>query len=182
MEYAFGTEWGFAIHGMPMKLAIKCPRCGGHARFDPPFHTDGTFVGERSSGVFKWKDKDNPFTVSPHLRHREVVGVCLCPTCTYNKKHKLNWPADAYYSVSVCGRELWAWDRDYLVALRQYIASTDREVHGHWKHQVFLKYIPKEFLNVRRRSVVLKAIDGILKEAPTKPSTRIASPRRLRKQ
>ena len=178
MEYSWGTQWGRSVFGMPNTVAVVCPRCANHASFLPPFefYSEGTsgmehlvrwnnsLVRERFPSVFPWRDPDNPFKSlfwgTPKRRASEypIWGVVSCRHCTLLRKHRLEWPKDAFYAVSVEGQVLWAWDRTTLVEVRDHVASTIRSKRTH----PLLKYLPRHFLIGKHRAAVVKAVNSRL--------------------
>jgi hypothetical protein len=178
MHYTWGTVWCNGIGGMPLAIAVTCSRCSSEAQFIPPFeffrrgtaqvpnlrHWNNVLVKEKYPGAFSWQDRDNPFQKlfwgSP--KHRPsaapIMGVLKCPACTALRKHRLDWPRDAFYQVNVDGKQLWAWDRRSLAFIRDHIEKLDRPK----RHHPLLRHLPTHFLVAKRRDAVLAAIDGLL--------------------
>lgn len=187
MEYSWGTQWGRSVFGMPSTVAVICPRCAREATFQPPFEffpeeTPGAEdmirwnncrVRERFSTLFPWADPDNPFKSlfwgTPKRKASEypIWGVLRCGQCTLLRKHRLAWPDDAFYSVSVEGRVLWAWDRTSLIQVRDHIAATLRSKRSH----PLLKYLPRHFLVGKHRAAVSKAVNSKLACGDAQPCT-----------
>lgn len=175
MEYSWGTQWGRSVFGMPDMVSVICPRCSKEAIFQPPFefYAEGALDGERLirwnncrvrerfPSVFPWADPDNPFkglfwgTPKRRASDYPIWGVVSCLNCTLLRKHKLVWPKDAFYSLSVGGQVLWAWDRPTLVIVRDHVASVIRAKRFH----PLLKYLPRHFLVGKHRFAVVKAIN-----------------------
>ena len=178
MEYSWGTQWGRSVLGMPDTVAVVCPRCTKEASFQPPFEFypeetpngnslirwNNRLVRERFPSVFPWLHPDNPFKSlfwgTPKRRASEypILGVVTCRHCTLLRKHRLEWPRDASYSVPVEGQVLWAWDRTTLVAVRDHVASAIRSKRAH----PLLKYLPRHFLVGKHRAAVVKAVNSRL--------------------
>jgi hypothetical protein len=157
--------------------AIRCPRCGREAAFEPPWTAlvrdeakaaaadpslSGVWVGKtyvvlRYPDLLSWKDL-------VRLR-REVrpAGICRCGACGYLNRHLLDWPREAYFTLSLRGRTLWMGSREHAIALRRYVAAEDRQrVPGaRW-----LSRVPKEFLAARNRAPLVKKLDRLLAEGP----------------
>lgn len=118
------------------EVAVKCPNCKGKAAI---------YV----SYLFE-----------------ETESTISCKQCAHRKLHTINWPTDAYYRVETCGAVLWAWSREHLVEIRDYVASEDR---GKRKYPHFffkrVRRIPAQFLDVKRRAAVVRAIDRVLAKA-----------------
>lgn len=89
---------------------------------------------------------------------KKMEKVVSCRSCPYRKKHLMKWPADAFYQVEVCNDVLWGWSREHFVSIREFIASKERKQNPR-EH----RKIPAHFLNVKRRSTIVKAIDRFLK-------------------
>ena len=172
---------------MPQYINVTCRRCDSIATFSsafvyvssednsklPMLHPNArriqwgsNFLEERFPNEFPWKDPDNPFTSSSKSFVRNVAGVSQCISCCARSKQILDWPHDAYFKVTTRAGELWAWNRAFLVAARNYIQSVDRDLSGHGCGMLlYLRAIPKEFLLVAYRENVLRRIDRILEKA-----------------
>jgi hypothetical protein len=126
----------------------------------------GGFMIEKYPDTFPWKSPANPERHAQGFRHGDPVwGVCTCGSCGYRAKHQLQWPEDAFYATEIRGQLLWAWNRTQVVALRAYIASTDRTYTGIARdHFWFLRYVPKHFLEVKHRAEALKKLDRLLEK------------------
>jgi hypothetical protein len=172
---------------MPSAIAVACPRCGAESRFVPPFEFvapettapkglrrwNNALVKERYAKVFPWTDRDNPFHSmfwgTPKRRSKDypIFGVLKCPECALLRKHRLKWPADAFYRVAIDRETLWAWDRASLVTIRDHIAAT----HRPRRLLPILKYLPSHFLAAKRRDMVVEAINVLL--ATAEPNKRL---------
>lgn len=89
-------------------------------------------------------------------------GVSICGACGNSNEHVLQWPKDAYYAVEVDGKALWAWTRDATIALKDFIASNDREPSAYPGHERFLRHIPKEFLLAKHRELAVRRLQRLL--------------------
>jgi hypothetical protein len=198
VEFTWNTTWCHGILGMPLAVAVACPRCGSESRFVPPFRFvsgdtpnpkrlrrwNSLLVVERFPEVFPWTDRDNPFPSmfwgTPKRRWEDypIVGVLKCPACTLLRKHRLTWPADAFYRVRVGRATLWAWDRRSLIWIRDHIAATDRPKRR-WP---ILKYLPSHFLAAKRRGAIVRAIDSSLAAAASHPRSARSPSARPRRQ
>lgn len=158
-------------------IDIRCPDCGGLAKFEEPFefvlssefHPDdgrsahqwgGWVVLERFPTQFHWKP---PAGSEQYLRGGGDArrggyplltnGMVQCSRCYSDRKHRLNWPCDAYWQWGIRGEVLWAWGRKHANVILQYIKEANRgsqSVYG-------LRYIPANFLSAKvRDSVVTK--------------------------
>jgi len=88
-------------------------------------------------------------------------GAFSCGACYKRGEHTLNWPEDAYYSISYKGKVLWAFNYESALDLLNYIKSTDRQRTKYkWGH--FLLYIPTVFKTKKARSVIVKRLSKLL--------------------
>ena len=63
-----------------------------------------------------------------YRNHGLDIGSVRCSNCDTRKKYTLNWPNDSYFSIVHKGQLLWAFDRESTVELRDFIASSEREM------------------------------------------------------
>ncbi|SFQ07071.1 hypothetical protein SAMN03084138_03957 [Enterovibrio norvegicus DSM 15893] len=160
-------------------IDIKCPDCGELAKFEEPFkflssrkiHPDETRpihrwgswrVLERFPSKISWKP---PSSSRQFLRSGGdsgdagypllTNGLVLCSHCHSNRKHKLNWPIDAYWQWEIRGKLLWAWDKEHAEAILNYIKQTSRPT----RHSYCLRYIPSHFLSAKVRELVVQRIE-----------------------
>jgi len=89
------------------------------------------------------------------------IGSLKCLTCQTAKKHTLNWPEEAYYSIEYKGSVLWAFHKESAIELRDYIASTDRN-EDKYKWRGFLLHIPTTFKKHNARDRVVKSLNRLL--------------------
>ena len=163
-------------------IDIKCPDCSEIARFEEPFEFlssnnavstetrpyhkwGGWIVGERYPSQFKWKA---PSTSNQYLHGGGdngcggypllTYGLVQCSYCHTNKKHKLNWPYDAYWQWDIRGELLWAWDRDHAKEILVYVKETVRPS----RHSYTLRYIPSHFLSSKVRDLVVQKMEKSL--------------------
>ena len=158
-------------------LAIRCPRCGREAAFEPPSYVllrdEAKAAAADASITGVWRGGAYEVLRYPHLVHwKELVrlrrglrpvGICRCGACGYLNRHLLDWPREAFYAVSLRGRTLWMRSREHAAALRGYVAAEDRQrVPGaRW-----LSRVPKEFLAARNRAPLVKKLDQLLADGP----------------
>lgn len=90
------------------------------------------------------------------------AGTVTCSDCHKRQKHILSWPEDAFYQTEVRGQVLWAFNRESLVALRDYLASTERDKarQNTWKN--FLLNVPTYFLKAKVRDEAVKKLNRLL--------------------
>lgn len=85
-------------------------------------------------------------------------GAISCRSCGAHQKHTLDWPADAYFSITYKAQQLWAFDRESFVELRDFIQSTERE-EGEYRWRGFLLHIPTVFKRQSARETIVKRIN-----------------------
>src|SRR5687767_2895522 len=122
----FGIIPNYAARG---DLAVACPRCNSEAVFTSPYDflrdeaaeqafTDsrisgvkwsGGFAVERFPDTFPWRDPNNPYV---HDTRNAVWGVLSCGKCGHRRKHVLDWPHDAFYTIAAPLGTLWAYTRE----------------------------------------------------------------------
>lgn len=161
-------------------IEIKCPDCGKRARFHEPFaflvsteevagrpfHRWGSwFVVELFPTVYQWSAPKK--SGSQYLRGgggtgggyaRMHKGLVQCGGCHANRKHTLDWPADAYWCWDIRGSMLWAWDMEHARRILGYIGQ-ERRVRPNGYD---LRRIPEEFLSAKVRELVVKRITASL--------------------
>jgi len=93
--------------------------------------------------------------------HGLDLGALGCTHCQTRKPYMLQWPSDAFYSISYKGEVLWAFNRESAVDLRDYIASTERKTEK-YKWSRFLLHIPTVFKKQNSRDNVIKQINRVL--------------------
>lgn len=160
-------------------IDIKCPDCGALARFEEPFEFlsknnvcpdetkpahqwGGWAVLERFPSQISW---NAPSTSSQYLRGGGDTrkggyplltnGLVQCSHCHSNRKHKLNWPVDAYWQWEVRGQLLWAWDKEHAQIILNFVKETARPSRRSYS----LKYIPSHFLSAKVRDLVVQKIE-----------------------
>ena len=162
---------------MPWDVAVRCPRCEREASFTPPSYTlfddaraarvglSITGMGDdqyyrviRYPTLLPWSHLSN----RKYNWHKEVWGICICPACGYHNKHLLNWPSDAYYAVQVRDQMLWAWNREYAAALRQYLETPEQPAAYTPEINNFLVKVPKTFRLKRNRELVRRKLARLL--------------------
>lgn len=76
----------------------------------------------------------------------------------------LDWPSHAFFQIAFKGRVLWAFDREFAVALLGFVEASDRDFGKH-KFRSSLMKVPKVFLEKGARVEVAKRLRRILKPA-----------------
>ncbi|WP_404418310.1 hypothetical protein [Marinospirillum sp.] len=94
--------------------------------------------------------------------HGLDIGSVNCSSCGLAQKHNLDWPADAYFTIQYKGQELWAFNQESAIDLRDFIDGVDRNVDA-FKWRNFLLHIPSLFKNRGAREYVVKHLNRLLK-------------------
>lgn len=85
------------------------------------------------------------------------LGTVVCAHCGLRRRHVLEWPQDAFFQIEHRGHVLWAFERSSMVALVDFVASTDRQnPRRPWSG--FLMKVPSHFLVAKAREPVLKKL------------------------
>lgn len=92
------------------------------------------------------------------------VGTLTCDNCHRRQKHELDWPRDAFFQTAVRGKVLWAFNRDSLIALRDYVAASHRHTVRKPKWTGFLMKVPSHFLSAKVRDEVFKKLNRLIGE------------------
>jgi len=129
------------------------------AVYNPKLH-GGTTNSIRSlpDGYYseKWKNK---YSSSSYEGKR--AGAYSCSYCNNSRKHNLDWPIDAFYSIEYKSQQLWAYNRESLVDLRDFIESDERTARN-FKWRFFLMHIPTIFKKEKAREAVVKKLNKLL--------------------
>lgn len=166
---------GFTWSNVPNEVTVRCRECGGPATFESGKEFVGGSAGralrEDSAVVGVAFGRGFLRNRFPYLFPRRTgplgnfgqfdgaEDVVTCPRCVARHPHQLSWPADAFYRLEHRGATLWAWNREYLVMIRDFIASERRDAAGHF---YFRRKLPKEFLLAKRRSELTAKLDRLL--------------------
>ena len=166
-----------------MDYDVRCPSCGGRARWDTAFETvptrrgrpipdddprpvhqwGGWFLRERFPAVFPWRAP--PGRSENYLVHGEF-GVVRCPECHLVAPRPLCWPDDAFFQWQIRGTLLWAWNADHARVLLDYIGS---ELRDPWRYRGGygrgLQKLPSRVLAARNRDVGVRRITETLRAA-----------------
>lgn len=72
-------------------------------------------------------------------------------------RHVFEWPQDAHFQIEYRGQVLWAFERSSMVALIDFVASTDRR-NTRRPSAGFLMKVPSHFLVAKALAPVLKKL------------------------
>ncbi len=168
-------------------IDIKCPQCGKLAHFEEPFEFlssrenvqldngdvyhqwGGWIVVERFPSLISWRP---PSSSRQYLRGggKSAInggyplltnGLIQCSHCYKDQKHRLHWPADAYWSWEIRGQWLWAWDRSHAQLILDFVKKVNRPA----RRSYLLRYIPSVFLSARNREAVVSKISKSIEAA-----------------
>jgi hypothetical protein len=163
---------GWRFEGLPEHIVVRCRKCGDAAMLRRPFtrlrgaaaraaSCDGALQGRWEGGDYviehfhdtlpRSMGKNSWFGFSSG-----ALGVVSCPRCAARYPHRLVWPRDAFYVVSTRAGILWAWNREWLIRVRKWIAGTKRP-DGY-----LARHLPTPFKLARHRANVLSKIDEVL--------------------
>ena len=166
---------GFWWSELPNTVTVRCRECGGPATFESAvemvrgeaaraLRDDPAAVGVEHAGGFLrnrfpyvYPRRTGPLRMFGHYEGAE--GVVTCPRCVARRPHRLAWPADAYYRLEYRGAMLWAWNREFLVLIRNFIASERRDTAGQY---YFRRKLPKKLLLAKRREELTAKLDRLL--------------------
>lgn len=93
--------------------------------------------------------------------HSLDLGAFACSHCQTRKPYMLQWPQDAYFSISYKSEVLWAFNRESAVELRDYIASSERKTEK-FRWSKFLLHVPTVFKKQNARDNIVKQINKVL--------------------
>lgn len=93
--------------------------------------------------------------------HGTDLGAFCCNHCQTRQRYILQWPNDAFYSISYKGEALWAFNLESAFDLRDFIASKERETKK-YKWASFLLHIPTLFKKQNARNNIVKQINRVL--------------------
>lgn len=98
-----------------------------------------------------------------YLRNRKgwPVGSIRCTSCHLRRQHRLDWPADAYFSVAYRNHVLWAYHRESAVDLLEYILANERGTSG-YRWGSFLMHVPTVFKVRKARDAVGRQLGKLL--------------------
>jgi len=75
--------------------------------------------------------------------------------------HTLDLPNDAFFAIGYKGKQLWAFNRESAVDLRNFISGTDRNIDDDkWRN--FLLHVPSIFTSKKARESVTKLLSRLL--------------------
>lgn len=89
--------------------------------------------------------------------HGLDIGSVQCAHCHFRNKHTLDWPNDAYYSVSYKNNVLWAFNKESACELHEFILAKNRDI-SKYRWSFFLLHVPTIFKTFKARELVTKKL------------------------
>ena len=130
------------------------------AIFYPNLHGGSTSVINNLPDGYKPEDWEHSKYLPSNPRGIDL-GAFRCLACNACETYVLNWPNDAFYQIEIKGSILWAFNRDSLIDLRDFILSKEREVGNH-KWLFYLRQIPTVFKSKSNREKVVKKLNKLI--------------------
>lgn len=149
------VEGRYYSYSRPTDIVSICERCAGRMNFcadsQPTHHYD-----ELSGG----------YVVLREEICGSIAGRGSCLACGY-LSHKVQWPDDAYFKVTVREGIIWAWNESYLPALLARVRGDKvqlrRIVMSDWNLARFISRLPKYAVLKKNRSKVLSGLKHFIK-------------------
>lgn len=88
-------------------------------------------------------------------------GTVTCSACALRRKHRLDWPRDAWFQIEYRGRVLWAFDRDMALRLLSHIQGKMRP-----SPDAQLLKVPAHFRTAKARNEVARRLRARLAPGP----------------
>jgi hypothetical protein len=167
---------GWTFENVPEHIVVRCRECGGAATMEDPFiqvdgrgveealfaahrstRVGGSAIVERYPDAIRWSQARG----ARFYLMDGAAGVVSCTKCISRYYHTLRWPSDAFYYIQHRSKVLWAWNREYLVMVRDFIESSARDVGAYYLR----RKIPKFFLLAKNRAAVVSKIDQLLESS-----------------
>jgi hypothetical protein len=115
------------------------------------------------------------FQNSPNMSTPSFIklGTVECLDCGLRRRHSLEWPRDAWFSVTYKNVILWSYNREQTLKLLNYIASDERKkcipynvsglsYRSAYKQDYFLRRIPTVFQTAKARLHIVKKLKTLL--------------------
>lgn len=153
-------DFRYKIKVRPEDFNVRCPQCGANT----PMHHKSVYLEETEKGRWQLLDSAKSSTAT-------LTGKLSCKECGYSKNTSISWPDDAFYQFEIKGKHVWAWNKDTLLLLRDWVASNQRVADDFIKpyqlntyvYHNFLANLPKHIVLAKNRAAILKKIDALLK-------------------
>lgn len=111
---------------------------------------------EKYQGTSTWEHRANSaFTDGTDL------GLICCYQCMAKQKHRLEWPNDAFYSLEFKGHSLWAFNKQMMLQIRDYIQAKDRDAVFE-SEPIVIRHLPTIFKLAKNREILVKKINKLI--------------------
>lgn len=159
-------DFRYTIKVRPALIAIRCLQCGGNALLHSPPADILEQMGK--TGGYRVRESAKRIT-------GPIAGRLTCTGCGLSKNGSITWPDAAYYQFRIGAGTVWAWNRDYILLLRDWMAAERRDENLLWStkrfpdarvrfpYVHFLANLPKFMLLKRNRAVIVKKINDLLR-------------------
>lgn len=160
-------DYRYKLYPLPSVADVKCPKCGERCAF--AVAPREAFIQDAQSGGH---------SLLALSIEGPLAGVGACASCS-NSFATVQWPNDAYFSVSVHGGTVWAWNHYHLAPLRARVAGErvqERQILQ--REPCFSRYLarlPKCAVIKRNREPLLRTLDRWLKSESLTLSRRLAN-------
>lgn len=141
----------YEFFSLPNGVEVTCPHCAGCATF--------TFAH-----VFRLEKKDvhlfegRQFEIKQF--NQRFAHIC-CYQCMAKQKHRLEWPNDAFYSLEFKGHSLWAFNKQMMLQIRDYIQAKDRNAVFE-SEPIVIRHLPTIFKLAKNREILVKKINKLI--------------------
>ena len=147
-------DYRYDYYSWPTTIVSKCSRCASRCEFHAV--VPAAFERDEKSGGYQ--------LVSWHIP-KAIHGRGMCTKCGYQRE-RLAWPEDAYFQIPLTGGNVWAWNENYLLALRAHVAG-DRVHERHLcaedgLYRYFLSRLPKHVVLRRNRERIVRKLDEFI--------------------
>jgi hypothetical protein len=151
---------GYTIWNIADRFLVRCPGCTSMAVVQPEGGGRARFSCTRCGKSGGWQDRhEGSVLYATSLDHFESGRVCI------------GAPVDWYFHLPLwlqtecCGEVLWAYNKDHLDWLRNFVNAKLRKrsydpTHG-WSNQSLASRLPKWMKSARNKSAVQKALDKL---------------------
>lgn len=129
------------------------------ARYFPGLHGDPRRSLHSLPQGYQGEDWGNTYLPDAHMT--ECLGSVTCEQCGFRARHLLQWPVEAYFSLTYKGQLLWAYNREAANDLLDYLLS-DRRRPDHYRWARFLRHVPTLFKTRKARPAVARQLSRLL--------------------
>ncbi len=114
------------------EFSVKCPNCGIEARCSNAPLCKETHDGNH----IRWERLNKPGIFK---------GDISCLKCGIQSSRLIEWPIDAFWTFSVKGKTLWAWNLEHTKVLLDFLNSKERNQKEYPGYFSALLHLPKHF-------------------------------------